>query len=136
MKQFAIFLFVVFFASCKSSVPPNIIPPEKMQLLLWDLMQSDEIAVFYYPSDSVAKISIKATNYYQKVFAIHKITKNEFANSLKYYQDHPSSLKSVLDSLQHFAQAQLGKDSILQKHITPIPHDTIKRKLHVRPNPL
>jgi len=126
-------LFLVLFVtilSCKSSVPKDILPPKKMQAVLWDMMQADEMMEYYSTNDSSFKGISKHTVYYQNIFAIHKVSRESFKNSLNYYKDHPASLKPILDSLQRFAQRSQSSDTNKKKVFKP-GHDTLKRKLHV-----
>lgn len=126
-------LFLVLFVtilSCKSSVPKDILPPKKMQAVLWDMMQADEMIEYYSTNDSSFKGISKHTVYYQNIFAIHKVSRESFKNSLNYYKDHPASLKPILDSLQRFAQRSQSSDTNKKKVFKP-GHDTLKRKLHV-----
>jgi len=103
-----------------------------MQTVLWDLMQADEMAEYYSTTDSSFKGIAKHTVYYQNIFAIHKVSRESFKNSLNYYKDHPASLKPILDSLQRFAQRLHTSDTNKKKTSNPIGSDTLKRKLHVR----
>jgi hypothetical protein len=75
-------------------------------------MQADEMAEYYVAKDSTFRILSKHIDYYQKVFAIHKITKDEFTKSLAYYENHPSRLNPVLDSLQSFGQRLDRADTV------------------------
>jgi hypothetical protein len=136
MKKLGILILLSCFVSCKSSIPKDVLPPKKMQAVLWDVLQADEVADYYASRDSTFKGLAKHVDYYQKVFAIHKITKDDFARSLKYYQDHPASLKIVLDSLQQFGQSLQAKDSLSKKPATPVINDSIKRKLQLKPHRL
>jgi hypothetical protein len=103
-------LFIIF--SCKPSVSGGVLSPKKMQAVLWDVMQADEMAEYYAAKDSTFRSLSKHIDYYQKVFAIHKIIKDEFTKSLAYYQNHPSRLKPILDSLQSFGQRLARADTV------------------------
>lgn len=127
-------LFSLLF-SCKSSVPKDILPPKKMQAVLWDVMQADELAEYYSSRDSAFKGPARHIDYYQKIFAIHKISKDDFAKSLNYYQNHPASLKSILDSLQRFEQRLQGTDSVNKKPNKPLGNDSVRRKLRIGVRP-
>ena len=126
-----LFLFVTVL-SCRSSVQKDILPPKKMQTILWDIMQADEMAEYNSTNDSSFKGVAKHIGYYQNIFAIHKVSRETFKKSLNYYKDHPASLKPILDSLQHFAQRLQASDTNKKKAPNPIGSDTSKRKLHVR----
>jgi hypothetical protein len=128
MRRVKILFFVVLLFSCKSSVPKDVLPPKKMQAVLWDVMQADEMAEYYSGKDSTFRGLAKHVDYYQKVFSIHKINKEDFTRSLTYYEDHPASFKIVLDSLQNFAE-RLQKADSLKNSYHFIGNDTTKRKL-------
>jgi hypothetical protein len=112
MRTLLILFLVLFIFSCKSSVSGDVLSPKKMQAVLWDVMQADEMAEYYVAKDSTFRILSKHIDYYQKVFAIHKITKDEFTKSLAYYENHPSRLNPVLDSLQSFGQRLDRADTV------------------------
>ncbi len=126
MKRLKYFVFIVCLFSCHSSVPKDVLPPQKMESVLWDVMQADEMADYYSGKDSSFRSLSKHVDYYQKIFAIHTISKDDFTKSLAYYEDHPNTLKAILDSLQSFGE-RLQKDS-LKKSYNPIGNDTAKRK--------
>ena len=135
MKHLLFIIVISWFCSCKSAVPKDILPPSKMQAVLWDLMQADEMADYYLPSDSSFKGLSKHVDYYNKVFAMHRVSKDVFTKSLKYYQDHPANLKPVLDSLQHYGQTLQQNDSLYGQHRGPIIKDSAKRKPLVKLHP-
>jgi hypothetical protein len=132
MKHLVFLFLIASFCSCKSSVPKDILPPKKMQAILWDIMQADELADYYSTSDSSFRSLSKHVDYYRKVFAVHQVSKDDFTRSLKYYQDHPANLKPVLDSLQHYEQALQEKDTVPKQYTKPIVADSVKRKLLIR----
>jgi hypothetical protein len=127
MRNFLILIFAVSLFSCKSSVPGDVLPPKKMQAVLWDVLQANEMAEYYGATDSAFKGLSKHVEYYQRVFAIHKISKEDFTRSLTYYEDHPSRLKPILDSLQSFIQ-RLDKADTITKPAPPIITDTSLKK--------
>jgi hypothetical protein len=133
MKFFGILFFIVFLFSCKSSVPKDVLPPKKMQAVLWDVMQADEMAEYYSAKDSSFRGLGKHVDYYQKIFSIHKITKQDFTRSLSYYENHPAAFKTILDSLQSFGERtqkadtlkkpeKIAADTAIKKHFLHIKH--------------
>jgi hypothetical protein len=128
-------VFVFSLLSCKSSVPKDVLPPQKMQAVLWDVMLADETADYYSVKDSSFRKLSKHVDYYQKIFAIHKISKEDFTRSLAYYTDHPATLKTILDSLQSFGERHQRMDS-LKKSIKPAVVDSIRKKIHLPPHHL
>lgn len=98
-----------------------------MQAVLWDMMQADETIDYYSANDSSFRSKSSNIDYYQKIFSIHKITKEDFTRSLTYYENNPARLKPILDSLQSFGQRLQNADS-LKKSNTPTIVDTAKKK--------
>jgi hypothetical protein len=129
MRKLPILFLAVLIFSCKSSVPGDVLPPKKMQAVLWDVMQADAIAENYAATDSTFRGLSKHVNYYQKVFAIHRISKEQFTKSLVYYENHPSRLRPILDSMQSFAQRLNEADTTQRPHPTVTVDSNFKKRL-------
>lgn len=134
MRNLGILIIAVVVFSCKSSVPKDVLPPKKMQAVLWDVMQADEMAEYKSIKDSAFRNLPKHAEYYQTVFSIHKITKEDFTKSLAYYENHPGVFKTVLDSLKSLGERVQKADS-LKKAKAPVDTakktiDSLKEKLH------
>lgn len=125
MRYLIIPIVFVFF-SCRSSTPQNILQQGEMQSVMWDMMQADEMADYYPGKDSSLNNLEKHAAYYQAVFTLHKISKEDFKRSLNYYQSHPEKLKPILDSLQNLNEKVLKEDTSKKKTI-PVLRDTAKR---------
>lgn len=95
---------------------------------MWDVLQADEMAEYYSLKDSTFRGLTKHVDYYQKVFAIHKITKDDFTKSLSYYENHPAALKTILDSVQKFGERLQKKDSLNKNPYGQARRDSNKRK--------
>jgi Domain of unknown function (DUF4296) len=100
-KLLFIFISLFLITSCKdkNKIPKDVFPQEKMQAVLWSMINAGEFLNGYVLyKDSVDKLgeSLKA---YGQVFQIHHITKEEFDKSYSYYREHPDLLKEILDSL-------------------------------------
>lgn len=122
MKGILVLFFTSCLLSCGSPVPNDIIQPAQMKSVLWDLMQADEMADFYAVKDSSVTANARRVDLYQKVFTIHQVTRDDFQKSLRYYENNPSKLKIVLDSLQKFGERLQKTDSI--KNIPPVDSTT------------
>jgi hypothetical protein len=127
MRSLRILIFCVCIFSCKSSIPKDVLPPKKMQVVLWDVMQADEMAEYYSAKDSSFRELSKHVDYYQKIFSIHKISKADFTKSLGYYENHPASFKPILDSLQSFAERFQRADSLTKAKVPAIKDSTVKK---------
>ena len=100
MRTFA-FLLLVFFLSCSGNdIPKDVMPPEKMQAILYDVILADELADFSSIQDSTYRNLEKRTVLYDSILQIHNITKQAFQKSFEFYQQRPDLLRTILDSLQ------------------------------------
>ncbi|MEX6689324.1 DUF4296 domain-containing protein [Danxiaibacter flavus] len=111
VKRVSVFCMLLLFFSCadKERVPKGIIPPEQMKMIVWDLMRVDEPAYKLKLDSSINTITNKQMVMYKTVFAIHKISRDEFYKSYAYYEAHPDLHKEMLDSLQTYANRQQMK---------------------------
>jgi hypothetical protein len=121
-----LFCFTVFVFACNSP-RKDVLPQSKMQAVLWDLMMADELNAYYMESDSSFAGIEKHIDEYQSVLKIHKLTKAQFLNSLRYYENRPASMKQMLDSLQTYGE-RLQKIDTTKKKLRPPFHDSIKAK--------
>jgi hypothetical protein len=84
----------------KDSIPRGIIPKDKMEKILWDMIQADQFTAQYLLKDS-ARINTKmeTMKLYAEVFQIHHVSKEEFQKSFSYYLSRPDITKNMFDSL-------------------------------------
>ncbi|HEV7782113.1 MAG TPA: DUF4296 domain-containing protein [Chitinophagaceae bacterium] len=123
----------------KNRVPRNIIPQQKMKAILWDMMRADQFLSDYVLNrDTSLKIETESFKYYQQIFAIHKINRDEFWKSFSFYRSRPDLLKTILDSIS----APPHSATVLQptQVTTPlvIPDSTVQpaRRIHPDTSPL
>ena len=91
------YLFLIIGCKSRNSTPPGIIPNDKMQKLIWDMVRADEyFSTFGFLNDTLKTQRLRM---YRQIFEIHKTTKEEFKKSLAFYQTHPALLKTMMDSL-------------------------------------
>jgi hypothetical protein len=94
--------FCLFFLCCtnKDKVPANILPKDKMQALIWDLVQVDAYNKQYLSKDSIKKkeLSLETMEWYDEVFRFHHTSRAEFDKSYRFYLSNPALLKQILDS--------------------------------------
>jgi len=108
----------------KQSVPSGILPLNKMQSVMWDMVQADQYAAIAVAKDSVAKgsyakdsaskgftskdsaahiapVNVKAETLklYEAVFRLHDVSREEFSKSYQYYLAHPELNQMLFDSL-------------------------------------
>lgn len=93
---------VLLLAACSGGpkVPKDILPPPKMERIMWDMMQADGFMLNPVPSDSLSGRQARRTELYQLVLHIHKVDKASFARSMKFYEAHPELLKDVVGLME------------------------------------
>ena|ERR1700681_2791614 len=93
-------LFFVMSCTNKDSIPRGIIPKDKMEKILWDMILADQFSTPYLLKDS-ARINTKmeTMKLYAEVFQIHHVSKEEFQKSFSYYLSRPDITKTMFDSL-------------------------------------
>jgi hypothetical protein len=106
VKRYAVFVLALFYAcSSDDGVPKNVMVPEKMKQVLFDVIRVQEYASLKYGHDS-AVIDANMPVLMQQVFTIHKITKDDFFTSFDYYQNHPDKNQTLFDSLSTYTDQQ------------------------------
>lgn len=94
------FYILILFCSCKESVPSEIIAPQKMQNILWDVVRADAFSRHIITTDSSKSLADENMKLANKIFQVHNITEQQFEKSYFYYTQYPDKLKAILDSLQ------------------------------------
>ncbi|WP_121354232.1 DUF4296 domain-containing protein [Flavisolibacter nicotianae] len=113
-----LFLLAIVFAAtaCTSSVPEEIMPKEKMGAVLYDVIRADEMTDFLLANDSTYREFSKRASFYDTIFQLHAVKKEDFQKSLRFYQGRPDLLKEILDSLQKkVSPAQSQRSAPLQR---------------------
>ncbi len=86
----------------------------QMKLVMWDVITADEWMRKQSIADTIIDSTKKNIALYNKIFALHKITKEEYYSSYDYYKNHPNEMKILLDSLAAFGTR---KRDTLTNHI-------------------
>lgn len=100
---------LVLIGSCadKEKIPAGILKPDKMQAVLWDVMKADAFTNDYIKKDSSKNAGAENLKLQQQIFAIHKISKEDFYKSYDYYKTNTVVFKKIVDSI--IAQAERKK---------------------------
>ncbi len=102
---------------CSDPVPKGIIKQEKMQVIIYDLMQTDEYLSTQI-RDTTIKEKMQRSMNYEQVFRLHNTTRKSFYRSYKYYQKRPDLHKKIFENIS---------DSILRKMADTTSKKNIKR---------
>lgn len=105
----------------KDKIPSGVLGKDKMQKVLWDVIQAERFRENFI-RDSSKDLKAETFKLYAQVFEIHKVTKDEFVNSYKFYMSRPDIAREMFDSLATKANRQREE---LHK---PKPLDTAKAK--------
>ncbi|KQR71060.1 hypothetical protein ASF92_06580 [Pedobacter sp. Leaf176] len=93
---------LVALAGCRQKMPPNIIAPDKMQNILYDIHVADGYISMIAMADSSRKV---AAAYYKGVYKKFGIDSAKYAQSMNYYYKHPQDLEKMYKSIAQ----RLGK---------------------------
>ena len=107
MKIFFILLLISLLTSCgggDANRPADVLPPKKMQVILWDMIKADELVSYQSGIDTSVNKKGESIKLYSQVLNIHKISEQEFKRSMEFYQKNPKELKVVLDSLRTISE--------------------------------
>ena len=93
-------ILAVSSCSDKNSVPAGVLPHEKMEAVMWDVIQSEQYSASYLAKDS-AHINLKLENLrlYDEVFRLHQVSREEFRKSYQYYMGRADLAQVLFDSL-------------------------------------
>ena len=105
----------------KDKLPKGVLPKAKMQKVLWDVIQAERFRETFI-RDSSKDLKAETFKLYAQVFEIHKVTKDEFIKSYKFYMSRPDIARDMFDSLA--TQANRRREEMYK----PKPLDTAKVK--------
>lgn len=123
MRKALFICLLNFFIGCSlNPVPAGILSSDKMEKVVYDLLQADEYINNFVARDSSVDIKKKRSIFYEQVFKLHGTNRKEFYTSFKYYQQHPDLQKVLFDSLYQNA----SRRGILPARILPIKPAKVK----------
>jgi hypothetical protein len=130
MKVFFFMLSAALLVACSNSstVPGDIIPSQKMGIIIWQLMQSDEYVNKQLYKDSVKKTSTEKMKIYQQVFDLNGTSVNEFKKSYQFYMAHPDITRVMFDSISARAGRQRADMYKSKPAVVKIKPDTLTTK--------
>lgn len=130
-------VFILLLSACKSKESKSVIPSDKMEVILQDMMRADKfLADYVLNKDTAKKVDSESVKLYQQIFAIHQITGEQFQKSFAYYKEHPDQLRTIMDSLSRPAVA--APTEIIQPLPAPQPQsvaDSTQKKVDTTPKP-
>jgi hypothetical protein len=107
--------------SCHSGEPENKLGSDTFQKVLWDFIRADVYTTdVLAKKDSTLNRNLANAALQKKIFATHKVSKDDFFETFEYYKAHPVTMSVVLDSLmsretrnqEAYMKRQMKLDSI------------------------
>ena len=95
----------------KEALSKNIIPPAKMQDVLWDYLRADTYTSDFLKKDSLTNDTLRNLRLQQEIFKHYNITKEDFYNSYHYYISRPAEMTAIVDSMVAKQQRQKTKSN-------------------------
>lgn len=141
-RCFLLIITVVIVIACnRGKVPSGILPPEKMEAVLWDMMRADILVTNYMMTKDPTTVRDTAvTKLYHTIYSLHSISEEKFNKSFLYYKAHPELLKQVMDSISTQPQPVIKTDTdtvavkkdSLQIRDSLLKQDSIRKKDSLR----
>lgn len=105
---------VLLFSNCsnKSNVPSDIIQPDEMGNMLFEVTMAEEFVNGYVAKDSSRNKEVEILKEYQKIYLLHGVSEKKFRDSYDFYKSHPYIFKTMMDSLD--ARAQKKRNEMYQ----------------------
>ena len=97
----------------------GLLSKSEMQAVLWDVIGADVFTDQFVKKDSSKNASLENMKLQNKIFAIHKVSKENFYKSYDYYMLHPEDMKIILDSMT--ASAERDRSKMLQNQYNKNP---------------
>jgi hypothetical protein len=101
IRKAVTFICLISIISCvkKEKMPEDILKPDKMQSVLWDVLKADALVAQIIIKDTTKKADAENLRLQQEVFRIHNISRATFEKSYSYYKENPGKLKQIIDSV-------------------------------------
>ncbi|MBC7887562.1 MAG: DUF4296 domain-containing protein [Ferruginibacter sp.] len=116
MKVLAATIALFFMTGCahKDNRSPKILDREKMQVVMWDIIGADVFTEQFIKKDSLKNGAVENAKLQNRIFALHKITRDQYYKSYDYYITHTDLMRVVLDSMT--ARAERDRTKMILKH--------------------
>lgn len=108
------FLLILTCTSCNDRQKQGVVlSKEKMQAVLWDMLQADAFTSNFIKKDSSKNEAKENAALQKKIFELHKISREDYITSYDYYSTQPELMKIMLDSMS--AKAERDRNKLMQE---------------------
>lgn len=90
---------VLFSCGTKEKLPAGVLPQDKMQAVFWDVIKAEVFTNEFIKKDSARNAVAENEKLQQQVFAMHKVSREDFYKSYDYYKAHSVAFKKIMDSM-------------------------------------
>ena len=90
---------LILFSCSGNRLPGDILPPDKMEKLIWEQMRADAFTANFIAKDSSKDARRENGILQEKIFKKYKTNKETFYRSYNYYIEHDKIMKDILDSV-------------------------------------
>ena len=128
-KFFAIISICVTFFACKPGIPSNVIQPDKMEKILFDIHTvNGYIGVQSRPDTA----KIVASSYIKGVYTKFEIDSASYTRSLNYYYNRPDLLNKIYENLnKQFEQAKKKNDKEVEAEAVALANKELAKGIKV-----
>lgn len=115
MKFLMAVILLCCIAGCSNkSKSRTLLSTEKMEAVMWDIIGADVFTEQFIKKDSLKKASLENVQLQNKIFASHKVNREDYYYSYDYYIGRADLMKMMLDSLS--ARAERDRSKMTQLH--------------------
>jgi hypothetical protein len=100
------FFFAVILTGCKDDKPKGLLSEKKMKAVFTDIMKVDAYTRDFIAKDSQKNAVLENAKMQMQIFALHKITKEEFYKSYEYYISDIKKMQPFMDSIINKANSE------------------------------
>ena len=93
-KNIFLLLFLVLVASCKVKAPEDVLPPEKMEAVLYDYHLAQSMMT------TLASVDYKEKLMYTYIYDKHGVSKEVFDSSLVWYNRYPKHIERIYANIE------------------------------------
>lgn len=83
----------------KDEIPARMLPPARMQKVMWEIFQADYYTEQFVRTDSLRNAKLENAQMQERIFKRHGTSRKQYQESYAFYSDRPDLMKVLMDSL-------------------------------------